>query len=100
MYLATAERVAVVSPDRPRCQSILEFRPCASQPPSQHLDGGGAPLDEVGQPPLPDAHQGLVELGGVHVALHGEESTEMLSLWLHLCSSLGSCVPTGYAAAA
>ncbi len=35
-----------------------------------HLDGGGAPLDEVGQLALPDALQALVHLRRVHLALH------------------------------
>ncbi len=35
----------------------------------KHLDGGGAPLDEVGQLALADALQALVHLRGVHLPL-------------------------------
>jgi hypothetical protein len=36
----------------------------------RHLDGCGAPLNEVGQLSLADALQALVHLRGVHLALH------------------------------
>lgn len=36
----------------------------------RHLDGGGPPVDEVGQLPLADALQALVHLRRVHLTLH------------------------------
>lgn len=36
----------------------------------RHLDGGGPPIDEVGQLALADALQALVHLRRVHLTLH------------------------------
>lgn len=55
-----------------------------------NLDGGWPPLDEVGQSPLADALQGVVHLGGVHVALNDVEDGYVLAVAGFLAPCMGA----------
>mmetsp|Transcript_2101 Transcript_2101/g.13649 ORF Transcript_2101/g.13649 Transcript_2101/m.13649 type:complete len:273 (+) Transcript_2101:3153-3971(+) len=49
-------------------------------PGERNLDGGWSPLDEVRQPPLADALQGVVHLGRVYVPLNDVEDGYVLAV--------------------